>query len=336
MSKINVLVMTDIKPEMKAEIAAVDPEHINMVDASKVWSAPDVGDGLVGAANDPVLDELLKDAEVIYGYAPPPNMLQRAPKLKWYQTMLAGVDHFLTPELVKSEVMVTNMSGVHASPVAEVAITMFMMLAKNAPYYMENKRQGVWERNWEPVLIDGLTAGVVGLGNIGRNIARLCQALNMEVLATRRSAKLGDKEPFVDKMYPMADLDAMLPLCDVVFMVLPNTAETKHVLNARRIGLLKSSAYIINVGRGLTIDEQAMAEALRDGKIAGVGLDAYETEPLPKNSLLWQLPNAVLSPHVSGKMKDYDARTNKIFCDNLKRYVKGEPLKNVVNKTIGY
>lgn len=336
MSKINVLVMTDIDPAMKAEIAAIDPEHVNMVDASKVWSAPDVGDGLVGAAEDPVLDELLKDAEVIYGYSPPPNVVKRAPKLKWYQTMLAGVDHFLTPELIKSEIMITNMSGVHSSPVAEVAITMFMMLAKNAPYFMENKRLGVWDREWEPILIDGLTAGVVGLGNIGRNIARLCHALNMEVLATRRSAKSGDKEEFVDKMYPLADLDEMLPLCDVVFMVLPNTPESKHVLDARRIALLKPSAYIINVGRGLTIDEKAMAEALRDGKIAGVGLDAYEKEPLPKDSLLWQLPNAVLSPHVSGKMKDYDARTNKIFCDNLRRYVNGQPLRNVVNKEMEY
>ena len=336
MNKINVLVMTDIQPEMKAEIAAVDLERINMVDASKVWSAPDVGDGLVGAEEDPVLDELLKDADVIYGYSPPPNVVKRAPKLKWYQTMLAGVDHFLTPELIKSDIMITNMSGVHSSPVAEVAVTMFMMLAKNAPYFMENKRLGVWDREWEPVLIDGLIAGVVGLGNIGRNIARLCHALNMEVLATRRSAKAGDTEEYVDRMYPLADLDAMLPLCDVVFMVLPNTPESKHVLDARRIALLKPSAYIINVGRGLTIDEQAMAEALRDGKIAGVGLDAYTQEPLPKDSLLWKLPNAVLSPHVSGKMKDYDVRTNKIFCDNLRRYVNGEPLKNVVNKEMGY
>lgn len=336
MDKINVLVMTDINPAMKAEIAAVDPGRINMVDASKVWSAPDVGDGLEGAAEDPALDQLLQEAEVIYGYRPPPNVFKRAPKLKWYQTMLAGVDHFLTPDLIKSDIMITNMSGVHSSPVAEVALTMFMMLAKNAPYFMENKRLGVWEREWEPILIDGLTAGVVGLGNIGHNIARLCRALNMEVLATRRSAKAGDKEEFVDKMYPLADLDAMLPLCDVVFMVLPNTPESKHVLDARRLALLKPSAYIINVGRGLTIDEQAMAEALRDGRIAGVGLDAYEKEPLPPNSLLWQLPNAVLSPHVSGKMKDYDARTNKIFCDNLRRYINGEPLRNVVNKEMGY
>lgn len=336
MEKINVLVMTDIQPEMKAEIAAVDPARINMVDASKVWSAPDVGDGLVVDANDPVLDELLKDAEVIYGYQPPPKVLERAPKLKWYQTMLAGVDHFLTPEFIESDVMITNMSGVHSSPVAEVALTMFLMLAKNAPYYMDNKSKGIWERDWEPVLVDGLTAGIVGLGNIGHNVARLCQAFNMEVLATRRSAKPGDKEEFVDKMYPLADLDAMLPLCDVVFMVLPNTAETVNVLDARHIALLKSSAYIVNVGRGITIDEAAMAKALAEGKIAGVGLDAYAVEPLPKDSPLWKLQNAVLSPHVSGKMKDYDARTNKVFCDNLRRYVNGEQLRNVVNKRLGY
>lgn len=336
MDKINVLIMTDIEPAMKAEIAAVDPVRINMVDASLVWSAPDVGDGLVGDAEDPVLDELLQNAEVIYGYQPPPRVVQRAPHLKWYQTMLAGVDHFLTPELVKSGIMVTNMSGVHSSPVAEVALTMFLMLAKRAPYFMENKRLGVWERDWEPVLVDGLTAGVVGLGHIGHNIARLCKAFNMEVLATRRSARPGDKADFVDKMYPQVELDAMLPLCDVVFMVLPNTPETVNTLDAHRIDLLKPSAYIINVGRGSTIDEAAMAKAVADGKIAGIGLDAYVKEPLPADSPLWKFPNVVLSPHVSGKMLDYDARTNKVFCDNLKRYLSGEPLRNVVDKARGY
>ncbi len=333
MKKVNVLVISSIDDICKREIKAVS-RRINLIDGTHIWDARHILTGDEKGAYSSELDVLLSEAEIIYGRRPPPNMISRAPRLKWFQTFLAGVDHFLDEELVKSPVKITNMSGLHTC-VAETTLSIILMFAKRAPFCLENKRLKKWVR-YDPSAVEGSTVGIIGLGKIGKITARLCRSFGMKVYATRRSAKKGDTTRNVDKIYPMKDLDILLSRCDFVVSILPATKETDRMFGEKEFRKMKESAFFINMGRGNAVDEDALVKALSKGWIAGAGLDAYVTEPLPKKSKLWELPNVIMFPHVSGRMKDYEQNINRLFCENLDRYLHGRRLKNLVNKKKGY
>jgi len=336
MDFVNLLVVSRISEESKRQIEAVSP-RIKLWDTSHLWSAPTKvrDEHQKEDFSSKEFDALLAQAEVIYGFRPPQNVIARAPKLKWIQGMLAGVDYFLDKEIVRSPVIVTNTSGIHATPVSEAALEMMLMLAKHAPVFFQQKQQRKWQR-FLPELLHSKTAGIVGLGNIGKEVARLSKAFGMRVLATRRSVRRAGQARNVDKLLPKEDLPELLSESDFVVLTLPFTTETNKMIGERELKTMKPTAFLINVGRGETVDEEALIRALEERWIAGAGLDTYVTEPLPESSKLWELPNVFISPHVSGMLKNYDIVANQLFCENLRRYLNGKKLLNVVNKKRGY
>ena len=226
---------------------------------------------------------------MLYGYLPPKNVTTRAPKLKWFQAMLAGVDVFsdlLDNDIMESSVTVTNVSGIAATPVAEFVLEIMLMFVKRAPFCFQLKQQKQWER-FIPSVLRSKTVGIVGLGSIGREVARLAKAFGMRVVATRRTAKRVTRARHVDTLLPPQQLRQLLSDSDFVVLTLPLTPETKELIGEEELRTMKSTAYLINVARGGIVDEMALIRALDEHWIAGAGLDAFPTEfPLPANNRL--------------------------------------------------
>jgi phosphoglycerate dehydrogenase-like enzyme len=336
LEKVNVMVTTDIGEELMSRITRVSPK-INLLDASRVWSGPvPLGKAnKAGSGDNDELDGMLAQAEVIYGFSYPQNVVSRAPKLKWLQTMSAGVDRLLTPEIADSPVILTNAHGIHGAPVGEVAMGMIFLFAKRMPFCLENKRLKRWER-FAPDLLGYQTVGILGLGVIGREVARMCKTFGMRVVGTRRTVKKAANMRYVDSVIPRERWHELLAESDYVVNVLPWTPETDRIIGEKELRSMKRTAYFINVGRGRTVDEEELIRALEERWIAGAGLDAFAREPLPGDSKLWELPNVYISPHIAGGTRDYNELTTAIFCDNLERYIAGKKLRHVVNKKLGY
>ncbi len=287
------------------------------------------------AAASQKLDGLLRDADVLFGFSPPKDALKRAPKAKWFQATSAGVDRLARHEIWDSDILITGVSGIHAVPISEFVLGLMLMFAKGAIDSFENKRQHKWGR-YMACELAGRTVGIVGLGHIGREIARLAKAFQMRVIATRRSTKRAGKARNVDELLPQSDLKKMLGKSDYVVISVPLTRETEKLIGAAEFAAMKPSAHLINIARGGIVDEEALITALREKRIAGAGLDVTAREPLPPESPLWDLDNVILSPHVSGGMEDYMLRATKLFCENLRRRREGRPMLNVVKRSRGY
>jgi phosphoglycerate dehydrogenase-like enzyme len=281
------------------------------------------------------LDAALSQAEVVYALKLPERLLERAPALRWIQTVSTGVDRILTPELNSSSVTVTNMSGIHEAAIAEYVLMVMLMFIKQMPRSFYQQIEGRWQ--WYAVdVLAGKTVGIVGLGRIGREVARVSRFFDMRVLATRRSAAEGETADHVDALYPVSRLHDLLAQSDFVVMAVPLTADTTGLIGEAELGAMKHSARIINVARGKVIDEAALTQALQEGRLAGAGLDVYAQEPLPPDSALRHMRNVIFTPHVAGDLESYDAKACALFADNLRRYADGEPLRNVVDKVRGY
>jgi D-2-hydroxyacid dehydrogenase (NADP+) len=282
------------------------------------------------------LDLLLAEAEVLYGYIHhfPRDLSKRAPALKWIQSMTAGIDR-LPEEIMNSPIHVTNTSGIHGTSIGEVVMEMMLMFIKDAPTCFQMKRNREWKRYKQRLLRDQ-TAGIIGLGMIGREIARLCKAFDMKVIGICRSG--GPESPFpeVDHVYVREQLPELLSESDFVILALPLTKETRGMIGEKELRGMKPGAYLINVARGAIVDEGALICALEERWIAGAGLDVFIKEPLPPESRFYELPNVIFSPHISGDMPDYEWRATDIFCENLGRYLRGEPFLHQVDKDKGY
>jgi D-2-hydroxyacid dehydrogenase (NADP+) len=329
MKTVNVIIATPVSEEAQQKIKSVSPQIIvkNVSDLSR---RDYQGDLQVRKE----LDTILADAEISFGMRTPVNLLARAPKLKWIQVTSAGVDRYLTEEFNRSKIILTNASGIHATPIGEFVVSLMLMFTKNAPLFFDAKQKKQWLRSPGTVL-RGKTVGIVGLGSIGQEVARLCKAFRMRVIATRRSPKRRYARN-VDLLLPPNGLPRLLEESDYVAICLPLTKETRKLIGEAELKMMKPTAYIINIGRGPIIDEEALIRALEEKQIAGAGLDVFTTEPLPKESKLWDLPNAIISPHVSGGREDYEVGAIDIFCRNLQRYLEGKRMINVVNKEKGY
>jgi phosphoglycerate dehydrogenase-like enzyme len=234
-----------------------------------------------------------------------------------------------------SKVTLTNVSGIHATPIGEFVLQLMLMFSKQAPLCFRLKEEKQWQRLGTTVL-RSKTVGIVGLGHIGREVARLAKAFGMRVLATRRSVDRAGSARYVDLLLPPAQLPRLLSESDFVVICVPLTPETKGLIGERELRMTKPGAYLINVARGKIVKEEVLVKALEEKWIAGAGLDVFSTEPLPVDSRLWELPNVILSPHISGGMEDYLEQGTRIFCKNLRRYLSGRKLVNVVNKERGY
>jgi phosphoglycerate dehydrogenase-like enzyme len=292
-----------------------------------------------------------RSVEVLYTYHVPPDALELAPEIRWLQLHSAGANHILDHPIMQGDVDITTVSGIHATPIAEYAFASILAHRWRVPLWTHCQREREWPKaRWKlysrPEL-RGSTLGIIGYGSIGREVGRLGHAFGMRVLALRRSAgpsergyaveNTGDPEGAIpERFYPAGALHEMLAECDYVVVALPLTPATLGFLGERELRAMKPTAYLINIARGPIIDEAAVVRALREEWIAGAGLDVFEQEPLPSDSPLWNLENALISPHVAGFTPRYDERAATLFARNLARYLEGERLLNLVDKSAGY
>jgi phosphoglycerate dehydrogenase-like enzyme len=282
----------------------------------------------------PQLRAALQEADVIIGLDYPNDLPRLAPRLKWVQMIGAGIDHLNGTGLMESNITLTVLGGFSSLNIAEFVVTLMLMHAKHMKDFIVNAPTKAWKRYFGESL-SGKTLGVVGYGRIGSETARLSKAFGMRVVASRRTAP-AERPPHVGRMYGANELDRMLPECDYIVVAVASTPETRHLIGEREIGLMKKTAFFVNVARGDVVDEGALIRALKDGRIAGAGLDVFQVEPLPPESPLWEMPNVIVTPHTSGAIADYATNAARFFADNLRRFAKGEPLMNVVDKRKGY
>jgi len=330
MEVVEVLVTTSLDDECIRQITTISPK-INLRDVSGFANAEKRGD----FSSREQFDAHLAEAEIIYGPGPPKNVIARAPKLKWIQTTDVGVDDFLDSDIMGSSVIVTNTSGITAISIGECVLEMMLMFVKKMPLCFQLKQERQW-KTFSLTVLHSKTVGIVGLGSIGRQVARLSKVFGMRVLATRRSTRSATRTRNVDILFSQDQLPQLLSDSDFVVLALPLTPETNNLIGEEELLTMKPTAYLINIGRGNIVDEAALTRALEENWIAGAGLDVFVTEPLPVESRLWELPNVVFSPHVAGEIEDYDLQTTRLFADNLRRYLSGKRLRNVVDKKRGY
>jgi phosphoglycerate dehydrogenase-like enzyme len=259
-----------------------------------------------------------------------------APKLAWVHSRNAGLDAFLFPELVESPVTLTNGSGVFSPPLGEFALAAMLYFAKDFRRMIRNQVSAKWEP-FDVLRLADQTVGIVGYGDIGREVAWRAHAMGMRVLALKRHLPPpgSDLGP-VEKMYPTHELHEMIGACDYVVVAAPLTAETHHMISGAEFAAMRPEAVIINVGRGPVIDEAAMVRALAEGRIKGAGLDVFEHEPLPPESPLYKMENVLVSPHCADNTPDWLDNAMKFFLAQFERFRKGELLLNVVDKKLGY
>lgn len=276
------------------------------------------------------------DAEIIFSKQFPPGTLDRAQQVRWIQAGTAGINHLLAAGIADREIILTNARGAHGTPIAEQTLALMFAFANRLPTLLQaQKRQ---QNVKAQVIADkfelaGQTILVVGLGDIGGTLAEKAKSLGLRVLGVRRTT-----QPFLglDAQYTPEQLLEILPQADHVALCLPLTDATTAIIGEAELRAMKSSAYIYNVGRGASIEPNALIRALREGWIAGAGLDCTEPEPLPTDSPLWAMDNVILAQHTSGSSPYNANRITEIFLDNLARYQAGEPLRNVVDTTLGY
>jgi D-2-hydroxyacid dehydrogenase (NADP+) len=277
-------------------------------------------------------EEQLRQAEVVLCWDFGPEHLTRCPNLRWIHKMSTGVDRMLYPELVASSILLTNSSGAHAIPMAEHVIGVMLAIVKDLPGSFRKQLNHTWGKEYTRELC-GKTIGIVGTGHVGGEIAKRAQAMEMTVLGLRRRERATD---YVDEMYPADRLRDLLQRSDFVVVALPLTRATRHCFGAVEFNAMRSDAYFINIARGEVVQEDALIKALQDGRIAGAALDVAAVEPLPASSPLWDMKNVIITPHTSGHSVNVNARAVALFCDNLLRYQRGEPLINIVDRQAGY
>jgi phosphoglycerate dehydrogenase-like enzyme len=330
-----------VSPILSARVRARDLERIRE-------AAP--GTRIVNLSVEGLADGPVDDVEVLLrGWLSSDafdRLLAHAPKLRWVHSATSGVERALTPTALARGIVVTNARGVFSRPIAEHVLLMILALSRRLPQLIELQR----ERTWQPLEgreLRDLTVGIVGYGSLGRSVAALLTAFGSRIIATRRRPDATD-EPgpggdddfpvaaHLDKVYGPGDLHALLAESDVVVLAAPLTPETENMIDERALAAMKPDAWLINVARGRLIDEGALIRALRDGRIGGAALDVFREEPLGPGSPFWDVPNLVVTPHTAWSSARVLDRSVDLFCDNLRRFRTGEPLRNVVDPSAGY
>lgn len=292
------------------------------------------------------------DTEIVYGFRVPPNLLKRAPRLKWLQLQGAGCDHLFGTSILESGVTVTTASGVHATPIAEYVLGTMLGHYRWLPQSYRAQAKREWLSQNEVARgareLRGRTVAIIGYGSIGREVARLAKPFGTRILAVKRNPEAraetgytvpgtGDPDGSLPDAYFGVDrLCEALAESDVVVLAMPMTRETDRMFGLEEFRAMKQGSFLINIARGEVIDETALAHALGNGPMAGAALDVFETEPLPADSPLWGIENLVITPHISGASRPLLRRTFEILAENLRRFVAGEPLVNRVDPEKGY
>jgi D-2-hydroxyacid dehydrogenase (NADP+) len=275
-------------------------------------------------------------ADIMVGWRIVPEILANAPRLKWVQFGSAGIDHSLFPELLSSEVILTTLSGIHRTPLSEHILALMLALSRRLDVAMRLQMDKRYDRTLFAGTADELrsrTVGIIGLGKVGQELARLCKCLGMTVIGTKRTRE--DLE-HVDRVFMPDEMDEVLKSSDYLVLVLPLTSETKALIGSRELGLMKPTARLVNVARGQMVDEDALVDALRNEGLAGAALDVFTREPLPSDSPLYDLENVILTPHVAAAHRTYAERAFEIFKANLDAFESGAPMINVFDRDRGY
>lgn len=282
-----------------------------------------------------VTEEDVRDADGIIGM-PDPTLVQKATNLAWLQLLTAGVDPYVVPGILRDEAVLTNTPGAHALSVAEHAVALTYALLRKLRMYGIQQQACHWELKGEVKSVEESEIAVLGLGESGGLYAKKMHAQGAHILGVRRHAV--EKPDYVDEQFTNDALDEVLARADVVTMILPGGKATEHIMDERRLRLMKPDAYLINVGRGNAIDPKALKKVLAEGHLAGVALDVTEPEPLPADDELWGIERVLITPHSASNfsLPGTKDRAVKTAAENLKRFLAGEALTEVVDRSLGY
>jgi phosphoglycerate dehydrogenase-like enzyme len=296
--------------------------------------------GLAVGDNVEAFERAASDATIIFSWSISGELLRKVwrmcPRVRWVHSRSAGLDDVLFPELIESPAPLTNGSGVFSQSLGEFFLGAALFFAKGFRRMVRSQEAGIWDP-FDIVEVSGQTVGIVGYGDIGRACAARAKAVNMRVLAVKRHGPLlYNMDPLVERTYGPEGLEEVLSQSDYVVVAAPLTRETRSMISDAQFNVMKADAVIINVGRGPVIDEPAMVRALESRRIKGAALDVFDREPLPAGHPLFSLDNVLLSPHCADHTPDWLERAMTFFLEQYGRYRKGEPLLNVVDKTLGY
>jgi glyoxylate/hydroxypyruvate reductase A len=337
-----VLICSYLEPEQVARIRQVD-ERLTVLYEPDLLRPPRYAADHNG---DPIFQRtpeqearwrgLLAQADILFDCDPThrADLPEVAPKARWVQSTSAGIGQMVKEHGYDTRMphtVFTTASGVHKRPLAEFVMMAMLMHYKGALRMIDAQRRKHWER-YAGTDLEGRTLALVGLGRVGAEIARMCRALGMTVIGT----DVNPAAEVVDRYYPPSQLHAMLPQADVLVLMVPHTPQTEKMIGAKELALLPRGAYVINTARGAVVDEPALIAALRSGHLAGAALDVFVEEPLPPSNPLWEMPNVLVSPHSASTSDRENVRITALFCDNLRRYLAGEELRNVLNPELMY
>jgi phosphoglycerate dehydrogenase-like enzyme len=337
---INVLIASYLEPEHVERIRAVS-DRLNVVYAPELLAPPRYPADHTSMITRSPEDEarwraLLAEAEVLFDFdhTNRADLPELAPRVRWIQATSAGIGQLVQRSGYferMPQTVFTTASGVHTQPLAEFCALAMLMFSRNLRRMQELQAERRWER-FGATDLAGRTLGVIGVGRIGSAVARLGQALGMHVLGVKRTIEgVTPASVGCDELYGPQDLPAVLQRAEYLVLITPHTGETEQLIGAAQLALLPPGAVLINIGRGSLIDEAALIAALRSGQLGGAALDVFATEPLPADSPLWGMPNVLVSPHSGSTSDRENARLTDLFCENLRRYLSGAPLRNVLN-----
>ncbi len=340
---VTVLITFELAPELINQIWAVDPRIEVLYDPDLVgrprFSCDHLGPIHRTRDQERRWQALLAQAEVLFGFdhSHPDDLLQKAPDLKWVQSTSAGVGAWARRAgLIEAGVQLTTASGIHATALAEFALMAMLLFAKEGMRLLKDQKHGRWHR-FTGGELSSKTLGVVGLGHIGREVARLGRCLGMRTLGAKRTTEGRSSHGMgVDLLVPGADLTPLLVQSDYLVISCPLTPETESLIGKAELALMKPEAVLINVARGAIIDEPALIDALRSGHLKGAALDVTAVEPLPETSPLWEMDNVLLCPHSGSNVDSENVKLTELFCDNLRRYLADETLRNLLDPARGY
>jgi phosphoglycerate dehydrogenase-like enzyme len=335
---VEVLVTVQFSEKLVNQLSAISPKiNLTAMPAQKASEIP---------------AEIWARTEVLYtGHVLPE--LDQVPSLRWIQFHFAGIDRYINePILQKDGLQITTLSGAAAPQMAEHVLAMMLALGRKLPALLANQKKSEWPKDrferFSPFEVNGKTIGIIGYGSIGRQIARLLQPFGVTILATKRNGfdprdegyvaeGIGDPQgDFVHRLYPPQALRSMVKECNFIIVTVPMTPETNNLVNAAVFDILKPGAYLIDVSRGGVVNHNDLIDALKNNKLAGAALDVFPEEPLPRSSALWQNPNVIITPHVSGGSESYNERAAALFSENILRYLSTLQLYNLFDRKRGY
>ena len=286
-----------------------------------------------------VLDEI-SNTDILLTWQVRPAEIAAAKKLRWIHIGMSGLGLILIPEVVNSDLIITNSRGVHAIPIAEHTMALMLQLSRRLPQCYVHQQQAIWRRReiWESPVpfgeLYGKTLCIIGVGALGAEIARRAHAFGMRVIGIRKNVNV--PADGVEKMYPLSMLDELLPSVDYLVIAAPATGETAGVIGRKQLERMKQSAFLVNIARGVIVDQDALVDALNNEKIAGAALDVFDPDPLPDGHPLFATKNLIITPHISGVSTMLWRRIMDIWIDNIVRFREGRPLINLINKHRGY